>query len=206
MTQLANELSELKATSLLASVNINRQADEKSADSIILTATAATNFVTSGNTLIVGGWPLGDRRSYLLIKPVIVQGDAISGRRQIMIQGQIIQAPENFWNDIGWGSYKSGTHRSTVAGELTSDQVGLLLQTLKETKDGEISTTPPTTVADGKRDGYGFSRQEDDGSGGVLMGVDFYPRISADGHTVGIEFISSPVPANLPIDPALKSN
>ena len=205
VTQMATELRERKSAGTLGDSNPNPQPNEKTADSILLTATLATNSVVSGNSLLVGGWSLLDRRGYLLITPAIVPDNPSSGERQITIQGQIIQAPESFWDDIGWGTYKSATRRSTLAGELTSEQVRLLLQALKETKDAVISRTPPETIPDGERRGYGFSRQEDDGSGGALMGVDFYPRISADGHSVSIEIIPTPVAANVPIHPALKS-
>ncbi len=205
VTQLANELRERKSARSLGDSNPDPQPNEQTADSILLTATLATNSVVSGNSLLVGGWSLLDRRGYLLITPVIVPDNPSSGGRQITIQGQIIQAPESFWDEIGWGTYKSATRRSTLAGELTPEQVRLLLQALKETKDAAISPTPPETIPDGERRGFGFSRQEDDGTGGALMGVDFYPRISADGHSVGIEIIPTPVSANVPIHPALKS-
>jgi len=204
-TRLANELKQRKAATTAFNDSPNPRSEEKSDDSIILTTSLATNVVASGNTFIVGGWSLLERRSYLLITPAIASRDFDSEGRKINIQGQIIQAPESFWNDIGWGTYKSGAHRSTLAGELTPVQVELLLQALRATKDAEISATPAETIPEGTRRGYGLSRQEDHETGGVLMGVDFYPRISADGHSVSIEIIPTPVPSNVPIHPTLQA-
>jgi len=205
VAQLAGELRGRKVTGVPFGASPSPESVAKAADSIILTAALATNRIASGNTLVMGGWPLMGRRGYLLISPVIVPGDTVSGGRQIAIQSQVIQAPESFWDEIGWGSYKSETHRSTLAGELTPDQVGLLIQALNENQDAHISKTPLATIADGKRMGYGYSKQEDDGTGGALMGVDFYPRISADGRAVNLEIIPTPVTANTPIHPSLKS-
>ncbi len=51
VTQLANALRASETAKTPASVNTNRQTDEKSADSIILTATAATNFSSLAEVL-----------------------------------------------------------------------------------------------------------------------------------------------------------
>ena len=143
-------------------------------------------------------------RAYLLITPVIGEGDTTPDGRQITFKGQVVRAPESFWNESGWGSYKSDTHRSTLSGELTLEQVDFLVQALKEAKGSDISNTSPVAIPDGKRTGYGFSISDDDGTGGVLMGVDFYPRISPDGLSVDLEIIPSPVSPDIPIHSSLK--
>jgi len=206
VSQLAGELRKTKTTTSPGAPHLSAQPDDTTPDSIIFTASSATNFVSSGNSLITGGWSVVDRRGYMLITPSIVPGETLPDERHITIQSRIIRAPESFWDEIGWGSFKSATRRSTISGELTAGQVALLLEALKATKDTEISSTPPVTIPDGERRGYGYSRQEDDGTGGALVGVDFYPRISADGHSVGIEIIPSPVTATTPLHPALQSN
>lgn len=103
-----------------------------------------------------------------------------------------------------WGSYKSDAHRSTLSGELTPEQVDLLVQALKEAKGAQVLHMSPTAIPDGRRTGYGFSIDDHDGSGGVVMGVDFYPRISPDGSSVDLEIIPTPVPPNVPIHSSLK--
>ena len=204
VTLLANELRGIKSIGAPASASQNPALDEKAADSIILTATTTTNRVTSGHTLVMGGWSMLRGRGYLLITPVIGEGDTNSAGRQITFQGQVVQAPESFWNEIGWGSYKSDSHRSSLSGELTPEQVGLLVEALKGAEGFHTSTMRPTTTSDGGKMGYGLSRSEDDGTGGALMGVDFHARISPDGLSVDLEMLSIPLPPDIPIHSSLK--
>ena len=114
VTQLANELRQRNAAGTQADVNPNPSLGEKEADSILFTA-ALTNRVANGNTLVVGGWPQKEMRAYLLATPVIKQGDGTPGGRQITVQSQVVGAPESFWDEIGWGAFKSDTRRSTLA-------------------------------------------------------------------------------------------
>jgi hypothetical protein len=80
------------------------------------------------------------------------QGDGTPGGRQITVQAQLVGAPESSWDEIGWGAFKSDTHRSRLAGVLTPDQLDSLLQAVKEPKDaGMANPSPPRTCRDGER-------------------------------------------------------
>ena len=203
-TQLANQLRQRNAAATQASGNPNPTLEEKGADSFLFTA-ALTNRVASGNTLVVGGWSQEGMRSYLLATPVIKQDDGTPGGRQITVQSQIVGAPESFWDEIGWGSFKSYTHRSTLACILTPEQLGSLIQVLKETKDAGMTNMSPATGPDGKRMGFAWSRKEDDESqSGVLMNIDLYPRIAPDGLSVDLELLPNSETSTVPIHGSLR--
>jgi hypothetical protein len=198
-TQLANELRQRNAAGTQADGNPNPSLGGKEADSILFTA-AVTNRVASGNTLVVGGWSKEGMRSYFLFTPVIKEGDGTPSGRQVTVQSQGVWAPESFWDEIGWGSYKSDTRRSTLACMLTPEQLGSLIQALKEAKDADISNTSPATGPDGKRMGFAWTRSEDDESqSGVLMNIGLYPRIAPDGLSVDLELLPNNESSSVPI-------
>jgi hypothetical protein len=144
-------------------------------------------------------------RSYFLFTPVIKEGDGTPGGRQVTVQSQAIGAPESFWDEIGWGSFKSDTRRSTLACMLTPEQLGSLIQALKEAKDAGISNMSSPTGPDGKRMGFAWSRKEDDESqSGLLMNIDLYPRIAPDGLSVDLELLPNNEPLTVPIHGALR--
>ncbi|MGO8928401.1 MAG: RNA polymerase sigma factor [Limisphaerales bacterium] len=203
-TQLANELRLRNAAGTQASGKPNPTLEEKEADSILFTA-ALTNRVASGNTLVVGGWSKEGMRAYFLFTPVIKEGDGTPGGRQVTVQSQGVGAPESFWDEIGWGSFKSDTRRSTLACMLTPEQLGSLIQALEEAKDAGISNISSPTGPDGKRMGFAWSRKEDNESqSGVLMNIDLYPRIAPDGQSVDLELLPNNEPLTVPIHGSLR--
>lgn len=205
-TQLANELRQRNAAGTQASANPNPTLEEKAADSILFTA-AITNRVASGNTLVIGGWSQEGKRGYLLATPVIKQGDGTPVGRQVTVQSQVVGAPENFWDEIGWGSFKSDTRRSALACMLTPEQLGSLIQALKEAKDADISNTSSATGPDGERMGFALSRSEDDESqSGVLMNIDLYPRIAPNGLSVDLELLPNNETSTVPIHGSLRQS
>ncbi len=204
-TQLANELRQRNAAGTQADGNPNPSLGEKEADSILFTA-ALTNRVASGNTLVVGGWPQKEMRVYLLATPMIKQGDGTPGGRQITVQSQLVGAPESFWDEIGWGAFKSDTRRSTLACILTPEQLGSLSQAINETKDaGMAGASPPVTGSDGERMQLSWGIPEvNESQSGLLMGIDLYPRISPDGLSVDLELLPSSESSAVPIHSSLK--
>ena len=144
-------------------------------------------------------------RAYFLSTPVIKEGDGTPGGRQITVQSQVVGAPESFWDEIGWGSFKSDTRRSTLACMLTPEQLGSLIQALEEAKDAGISNISSPTGPDGKRMGFAWSRKEDNESqSGVLMNIDLYPRIAPDGQSVDLELLPNNEPLTVPIHGSLR--
>jgi hypothetical protein len=142
-------------------------------------------------------------RGYLLLTPSIGKSDGTPDGQSLAVQSQVVGAPENFWSKIGWADAKSDARRSTVAGILTSEQLETLLSALKETVGSELSNTSLAKGGDGERLGVGFSLSDDSGDGAV-MGIDLYPRMSADGQSVELEIRPSAVSTNTPIYPSLK--
>jgi len=204
VTQLANELRQRNAPGTQANANPNTTLGEKEADSILFTA-ALTNRVASGNTLVLGGWSQEGRRAYLLATPVIKQGDGTPDGRQVTVQSQIVGAPESFWNEIGWGSFKSDTRRSTLAGMLTPEQLGSLIQALKEAKDAGMTNPSPATSPDGERIQIAWGMPEaNESQSGVLMAIDIHPQIAPDGLSVDLELVPEVVPSNVVIHGSLR--
>ena len=103
-------------------------------------------------------------------------------------------APESFWDQIGWGSYKSDTRRSTLASVLTPEQLDSLLQAIKETEDaGTTSTSLVTNCGPRTVRGWVLGRRRRR----PLMGIAGYVRITPDGQAVDLELRPSPVPPNI---------
>ena len=192
VTQLANELRQRNSAGAQGSANPEPVAEEKEADSILFSA-SLTNRVASGHTLVAGGWSKDGMRIYLLATPVIQQGEATLDRRQLTVQSQVAMAPESFWDQIGWGSYKSDTRRSTLASVLTPEQIDSLLQALKETEDAGTTSTSLVTIADQEPFEVGWGQKAE----GPLMGIAGYVRITPDGQAVDLELRPSPVPPNI---------
>jgi hypothetical protein len=203
-TQLANELRQRNAAGTQASADPNPTLGEKEADSILFTA-ALTNRVASGNTLVIGGWSQEGMRAYLLATPVIKQGDGTPVGRQVTVQSQVVGAPESFWDEIGWGAFKSDTRRSMLACMLTPEQLGSLIQALKEAKDAGMTNPSPVTGPDGERMQVAWAIPEhDESQSGLLMHIDLYPRIAPDGLSVDLELVPSSESSTTPIHGSLR--
>ena len=183
VTQLMGELQE-------ARTRANAPAAARPGEDSILFSAALTNRVPLGSTLVVGGWLQQGLRGYALLTPRLNPG--ASADAQVTVESQVIGAPENYWESIGWGSARSETRRSTLAATLTGEQRELLLASLKETPGSELSNLSHAQGADGERLGIGFSL--DDGTNaGVLMAIDIFPRIAANGQAVDLGLVPSPV-------------
>ena len=205
-TQLANEMRQRNAAGTQADGDPSSTLGERVGDSILFTA-AITNRVASGNALLIGGWSQEGRRAYLLATPVINQGDRTPGGRQITVQSRIVGAPESFWDEIGWGSYKSDTRRSTLAGMLTPDQLDSLVQALKDSKDAGITDSSPVTGPDGERMAFSWTIPEhDEAQSGLLMKIDLYPRIAPDNLSVDLELLPGVVWSNDVVHGSLRQN
>ena len=87
---------------------------------------------------------------------------------------------------------------------MTSDQAETLLNALKGTQDATISNTTLTKRGDGQYLGIGYSRTEDNGESGLLMGIDLIPRITPDGQAVNLEVRPAATPTNTLVHPLLK--
>ena len=143
-------------------------------------------------------------RSYLLLTPAIRKSDEIPHGDPLTVQSQVVGAPEDFWNQIGWADAKSDARRSTVAGVLTPEQLDMLLSALKGTEGGEL--TNPSVANRGFDGGHisiGWSTSDERGDG-QLMNIDLYPQIGADGQSVELEIRPAPASTNTPIYPSLK--
>lgn len=200
VTQLANELRDRKNA---GSPGPDATPESSESDSILFSA-SLTNRVISGGTLVVGGWLKQGMRSYLLLTPVIRQGDNAPDAERITVQSQVVTAPETFWSQIGWANAKSEMRRSTLAGVFTCEQLDLLVGALQETKDGMLSNTSTPKGRDGERMALGWSASEDNGDEGMLMDIEMYPRITADGQSVDLEIRPSVTSTNVPVHPALR--
>lgn len=200
VTQLANELRDRKNA---ASPGPDARSASPESDSILFSA-SLTSRVASGGTLVVGGWLGQGMRSCLLLTPGIHQGDNPPDAERIAVQSQVVTAPETFWSEIGWANARSEMRRSTLAGVLTFEQLDLLVAALKETKDGLPSNTSTPKGRDGERMALGWSASEDNGDEGMLMDIEMYPRITADGQSVDHEIRPSVTSTNVPVHPALR--
>jgi len=196
---LANELRQLKEVRAQAEANSHADSEPHNDDSILFSA-SLTNSVAHGQSLIVGGWSMKGQRGYVLLTPAI-RNDG--GASELTVQSQVIGAPDNFWNQIGWADAKSEAHRSTVAGVLSSDQLDMLLTALKATAGSELSNTSLARGGNGEYVGIGFTLSDEHGEG-VVMGIDVCPRIGADGESVELEIRPSAVSTNTPIYPSLR--
>jgi RNA polymerase sigma factor (sigma-70 family) len=192
VTQLGNELRQRRGAGAQGNASPDAALEEQEADSILLSA-SLTNRVTSGHTLVAGGWSKDGMRAYLLATPVIQQSEPTPDGRQIIFQSQIVGAPESFWDQIGWGSYKSDTRRSTLAGVLTPDQLDSLLQAIKETADAGTSNASLITNRDEMPLELGWQLRPE----GPLMGISGYARITPDGQAVDLELRPLPAPPNI---------
>lgn len=187
--QLADELRRLKGEA--GQVRATTNASPADADSILFTA-ASTNRVYSGQTLVIGGWLKDGMRGYLVLRPVIQESDVPGEASRLAIQSQIVGAPEKFWNEIGWGSYKSDARRSTLAGVLTTEQAEALLAALRETTDGELTNTSSVTNRDGEPFAFSWAMDDEQGAG-VMMNITLHSRIAADGRSVDLELLPASV-------------
>ena len=201
VTQLADQVRQLKAGGKEGEPTRSAAPEPKDADTILFSA-SLTNRVGRGQTLVAGGWSMNGMRGYLLLTPAILGNDAVSDGRQLQIQSQVITAPEGFWSQIGWADATSDTRRSSVAGVLTPEQLDTLLAALKGTAGAELWNTSQSTCADGERISVAAATKGEQGEG-QLLGIECYPRVGADGQSVELEMRPSAVTTNTPIHPSL---
>jgi hypothetical protein len=121
----------------------------------------------------------------------------------VAVQAQVLEAPESFWDQIGWGASRSDARRSTLSGVLTPEQVAVLLQAVQDTEDAGVSNASRSTVLEGERIQWGWMLQ-DDLEAGMLMRIDLHPRVAPDGESVDLELQPSPVPTNTAIHSSLQ--
>jgi len=156
------------------------------ANSMLLSA-SLTNRISSGDTLAVGGWSTQNgMRRYLLITPAITGAQAIPNDRQLSILSRLVAGPESFWERTGWGPAKSDVRQSTLVAELAPEQVSALLSTLKDVERAKVSNVSQAERRSGEYLGLAFSISDEEGDG-VMMCIDLYPRIAADGQSVELE-------------------
>ena len=200
--QLTDELRQIKNAEKETRPTANSASEPNTADSILFSA-SLTNRLSTGQTLVVGGWSMEGKRGYLLLTPSIQQNNESSDGQPLAIQSQMVSAPETFWDQIGWGDAKSDARRSTVAGILTPDQLNTLVMVLKATDGSNLSNTSLAKRADGEYVGLGFAKDDNHGGSGMMMGIDLYPRIGADNQSVVLEMHPSTVSSNIDIHPSL---
>jgi hypothetical protein len=197
---MANELR-AKQGPLTAATQSSQE--DQTRDSILFTA-SLTNRVAHGSTLVVGGWARDEMRGYLLLTPSVLNGNLPGAEPQVAMQSQVIGAPDHFWQQIGWGPYRSDTRRSTMAGVLSSEQLASLLQVLKETDTAWLSNISVATNRNEERFGFGWSLDDDQGAG-LMMGIDTYPRIASDGQSVDLELRPSRNPSETDIHSSMRA-
>jgi RNA polymerase sigma factor (sigma-70 family) len=198
--QLSDELRQVKASGTQAEP-AGSASEASDADSILFSA-SVTNHVPNGQTLVVGGWSMNGMRGYLLLTPTIRHRDGPSDGQPLAVQSQVVGAPEDFWNQIGWTDAKSDARRSSVVGVLTTEQLDTLLTALKATEGSELSNTSLAKGGDGERVGIGFTLS-DDRAEGALMSMDIYPRIDGDGQSLELEVRPSAVSTDTQVYPSL---
>jgi RNA polymerase sigma factor (sigma-70 family) len=190
VAQLSNELRQQHRPNDGSADATSDQPSEKS-DSLLFTA-ALTNRVSSGHTLAIGGWTKEGMRGYLLATPTVQPGEAADDEPQIAMQSQVVSAPDSFWQQIGWGPYKSDTRQSTLAGVLPPEQVDALLEALRETAGADVSNDSSVTNRSGDRMAISWCMDDEKGAG-VLMNIALYPRITPGGDSVDLELRPSTV-------------
>ncbi len=203
VTQLANQLRERNGADPGTGVRPNPSGEAPEGDSILFSA-ALTNRVSTGSSLVLGGWSRDGMRGYLVLTPVIQTSGIAPESERLAVQSQLVGAPESFWAQIGWGDAKSEKRRSTVSGVLTHEATDTLLLALKETKGAELSNTSLAKGPDGEKMGFGWSMDDEQGDG-TLMSVELYPKIAPDGRSVDLGIRPSPVSTNTPIHPSMKT-
>lgn len=202
---LTAELRQLKGASNQSAINpAPPKADEE--DSILFSA-SLTNTVPISHTMVVGGWTKENLRSYLLLTPSLTITNS-NPDPQITVKSQIISAPEKFWSDIGWSSYKSDLRRSALAGVLSPEQTTLLLDSVQKTPDGSLSNSSTPTMQNGGKFSFGWS-QDDDHEASVLMMIDAYAQLAEKADAVILSLSPTPIPEGTqrqtPLDNLAKS-
>lgn len=198
---LTVELRQLKeASNQPAATPTRPKGDEE--DSILFSA-SLTNAVPISHTIFVGGWTKEKLRSYLLLTPCLTVTNS-NPEPQITVKSQIISAPEKFWSDIGWASFKSDLHRSAVAGILNPDQTGLLLDSLQRTPESSLSNSSTSTVQNGGKSSFGWS-QDDDRQASVLMMIDAYAQLTEKADTIILSLSPTPIPEGTQLQTPLEN-
>jgi len=202
--QLSKELQQKHRAQDLVNTNPVTNVEEKEPDSILFTA-SLTNRVPNKHTLVIGGWSKNGMRGYLLAQPVIDGVDAASGQPLLTVNSQTVMAPDTFWDQIGWGSYKSDTRRSTLAGVLTPEDTASLIQALKESQGAEISNASSAKSRDGEPMGFSYVTADEQETG-KLIGIDLFPRLAPDGASVDLALSPSPDSPRIPIHSSLRQD
>ncbi len=183
VTQLTRMLSGTNSQEMLPHLESDASLSQEELQPV-MTYASLTNRVESGQTFVVGGWLVNGMRRYLLLTPKLVQGEASSGGKPLVVESQVVTASERLWLQIGWDDFKSEAPNSTLAGVLTSEQLQILLKFLRQ-NGGGVASGEVMKRFDGEKIALGYSSSEAD----VMMGVDICPRIASDGHSVDLEIL-----------------
>jgi len=163
----------------------NTAASDTNQDTVLLSS-SGTNQVASGNTLVLGGWEVKGRRTYLLVMPAIALADGDStANSPLTVHSQGVSAPDSFWYQIGWQGLKSGLHRSSVATVLTADETAGLLAALKAAPGGEVMDMVGGPASEGEILSQTWAVKDDVAMGKVLA-ENLVARIASDGQSVVI--------------------
>ncbi|HUB67472.1 MAG TPA: hypothetical protein VL981_08315 [Candidatus Methylacidiphilales bacterium] len=190
----------------------NRLADQERRDAVraLASATEATSHpakempfatdvkcrVANGQTLVTGGFSQDpDEHTFLLITPKISGGMAMtgSGARAVTFKSYLVEAPDKFWDQMGWTELENDSSSGSALGELDPDQLSAVLATINNTNGVTIKSSPVITMSDGTR---GMIDREMSGPKYSRFSLDLDSQITPDGQSVDLDIRSADVRVN----------
>ena len=151
--------------------------------------------LTSGQTLITGGWSTGaGKHTLLFVTPQAIdeKGNALpsfSSRAQILLQGRLIEGTTEKLAEMGFADFFEVPGEQSKTGVLTVVQFGSMLKALEKSEGAEILSSPRVLT------GNGTPSQISTRSPRIVDGkefqigpqFDFTPTLSADGSSLSLK-------------------
>jgi type II secretory pathway component GspD/PulD (secretin) len=147
--------------------------------------------VANGQTLVTGGLSQDPgKHTFLLTTPQISENS--SGARVVTYKSYLVEAPDEFWDRMGWTELENDASSSGVLGELDPDQVSAVFTAINNTSGATILSAPTVTAGNGE---HGNIVQMDSAKDSQLS-LDVASQITPDGQSVDLDMQSADVKVN----------
>lgn len=134
--------------------------------------------LTSGQTLIVGGWPTEPgQRTIALVTPKAPPG----GNGMVLIESRFVSLPEAVLSGPGWEAFQNLADGEAASGLFEAGQARQFLAELKATEGVTVTSAPRVTTLNGRE-----ARVSTGAPGENRDMVSFLPVLRPDGRTIDL--------------------
>lgn len=188
--EVAQLRQQLKALPAKAPASTNRYSSAQSeSPNLPFQTYHSTNFATLAwnHSLVTGGWEINPgKRTLVFIQPLRVEN---SSPGQLLLQGKIIEVPEEFLGSIGLQDLRSPNTQSTAQALLTPEQFSAVIKLAEQTSGVDVLSAPRVITTSGTQAAISIGQSMQTTSGDTYQlgpTINILPQTSPDASSVSL--------------------